>query len=911
MNLENNSGQAKGVEYLKKDKIGLKEGQKGDTRLLIQKWLRASEKGISHAQDPERGARNLERIKEFFHSKYVQTLETFPREAYLRVQNEANLAQGRGRITDQLSTEQIDQRINIEIANIKDSLNPWIEYFTSPDSSSIPIWAKYWAFLGVVKMSGKMKIDEATGKISFPKRETNTISEFPELNREALALAVDHILAFVEKGQKLDETLNKLNFSDVYAHYLNNLRGELGQSELQITEGDWVKYNKGNNPETINALVDSLKGKFTHWCTAGRATAKSQLASGDFYVYYTKSASERPNPRIAIRMEGKTIVEIRGIDANQNMDKVIAGTDILDQKLTEFGEEGRSYKIKSENMRRLSGIYNTLRKDPTYQLSDEDRRFLDSRPEGFGYDEDPRIEEILSLDTLKKKYNITEIDPTSIDLLINQGEENNLVNYLAFVNPKFHQYFADKLIDAGEGRGVVWNLEKFSGLDHVEIANKLIDAGVGEAVVYSLDRFSGLNHVEIANKLIDAGQSKAVAENLGKFSGLNSEIAIKLIDAGELQSLWILKNFRGLNAEVANKLFDAGGGWIVPTNLENFSGLNAEIANKLIDAGNGEYVAKYLEKFSGLDHVEIANKLIDAGKGNAVAEHLEKFSGLNSEIANKLIDAGNGEYVAYYLENFSGLNHIEIANKLIDEEQGEVVAYYLDKFSGLNHVEIPYKLIDRGKGWSVAYNLEKFSSLDHVEFANKLIEVGQGFSVANNLENFSGLDHVEIANKLINAGEGNVVAENLEKFSGLNHVEIANKLINAGKGNAVAEHLEKFSGLNHIEIANKLIYAQQGRSIANNLKKFSGLNSEIANELIDVGQIDGVAENLEKFSGLNSEIAIKLIDRGKGLYVIYHLEKFSGLNSEIARKLLSSGLISIENLKQYKDSFIGIDELIQ
>ena len=120
-----------------------------------------------------------------------------------------------------------------------------------------------------------------------------------------------------------------------------------------------------------------------------------------------------------------------------------------------------------------------------------------------------------------------------------------------------------------------------------------------------------------------------------------------------------------------------------------------------------------------------------------------------------------------------------------------------------------------------------------------------------------------------------------------------------------------FSGLNHVEIANKLIDTGEGKYVAYNIEKFSGLNAEIANKLFDIGQGMVVAYNLEKFSGLNHvEVANKLIDAGQSQYVVYNLEKFSGLNAEIARKLLSSGLISIENLKQYKDSFSGIDELI-
>jgi len=112
------SSQSRGVKYLKDRRIGLNPEQKGDIGSLIQRWLIVSQRSIQHTQDSKRGTRNLERIKKFFYSKYVPTLETFPREEFLRVQEEANLAQGRGRITNQLTSEQINQGIEIEINNV-------------------------------------------------------------------------------------------------------------------------------------------------------------------------------------------------------------------------------------------------------------------------------------------------------------------------------------------------------------------------------------------------------------------------------------------------------------------------------------------------------------------------------------------------------------------------------------------------------------------------------------------------------------------------------------------------------------------------------------------------------------------------------------------------------------------------
>ena len=440
------------------------------------------------------------------------------------MQNEAALAQGHGRITDQITTDQINQGIAIEIENIKESLDPWVEYFTSPDSSSFPIWAKYWAFIGVTKMSGKTKQNEE-GEITFSKRENNTISRFPELNREALSKAVDHIQNLVEKGNKLDETLTKENFRDVYTHCLNKLRGDKDQSELQITEGTWVKYSQGDNPKTVDDLVESLDGKFTNWCTAGRSTAQEQLKSGDFYVYYSKSKSDKANPRIAIRMDGSNIAEVRGIGAQQNLDEVISGTEILDQKLSEFGEKGKQYKIKSENMSRLSEIYNSLRKDREYQLKKEDLLWLKSSPEGFGYEDDPRINEVLSFSALKEKYNIKVIDETAINAVIKGKDYEIMIGCIGFIDPRMHPILANKLIEAGEGRTVAYNLDKFSGLN-AEIANKLIEAGQGEAVANNLEKFSGLN-ANIASKLLNNGLIDVQTLRSNRDSFINIDELIK------------------------------------------------------------------------------------------------------------------------------------------------------------------------------------------------------------------------------------------------------------------------------------------------------------------------------------------------------------------------------------------------
>jgi hypothetical protein len=48
----------------------------------------------------------------------------------------------------------------------------------------------------------------------------------------------------------------------------------------------------------------------TYWCT--KTNAKSQLDGGDFYVYVTEGTDMRPIPRIAVRMDGSDVSELRG-----------------------------------------------------------------------------------------------------------------------------------------------------------------------------------------------------------------------------------------------------------------------------------------------------------------------------------------------------------------------------------------------------------------------------------------------------------------------------------------------------------------------------------------------------------------------------------------------------------------------
>jgi hypothetical protein len=79
-------------------------------------------------------------------------------------------------------------------------------------------------------------------------------------------------------------------------------------------DGKWLKFAGGDNvseaEREVNANALSQLVQNTFWCT--KTNAKSQLDGGDFYVYVTEGTDMRPIPRIAVRMDGSDVGELRG-----------------------------------------------------------------------------------------------------------------------------------------------------------------------------------------------------------------------------------------------------------------------------------------------------------------------------------------------------------------------------------------------------------------------------------------------------------------------------------------------------------------------------------------------------------------------------------------------------------------------
>ena len=356
-------------------------------------------------------------LKSFYYDLYVIKPENIP-DAYF--QNQVRLAKELGYGNIKLTAEAKKGMIEEVIDDQKKSLDKWIEYFLyDEESKSYGMWEKYWVFQGLQNLG---KYDKETSK--FSKRDKTTVYPFPPVEREYIFTTLKLMEDFLKdkKGEEdIKQALSTGNFKLLYEYVIKQsmLKDKL---QSNTTSGKWVKYEQGSD---YNILRDSLQGYYTGWCTAaGENFAKSQLANGDFYVYYSfDNNGEAKIPRIAIRMDGKDkIGEIRGIADNQNMEPEMMP--ILEEKLKEFPDKDK-YLKKEHDMKLLTLIDKKVNNN--IELNVDELKFLyeiDSKITGFGYRKDPRIEEI------KRKRN----ERRDYSLIFNVKEEEVALSQEEYLN---------------------------------------------------------------------------------------------------------------------------------------------------------------------------------------------------------------------------------------------------------------------------------------------------------------------------------------------------------------------------------------------------------------------------------------------------------------------------------------------
>jgi hypothetical protein len=400
--------------------------------------------------------RALSLLREMLMNKYVRPNKEKMAEGAARVEERA--ARERG-IEAHYGEEELEQRGEIAVADLEKSLDNWIMYL-SDQNEPYPTWFRYYAFRNVLDMG-----DFDKDKGEFTKRSQGSTKLFPDIDRGALAFVEERIeaakdpaaLEKIQRAQKATETpadqiltkaqadaFAKMSFSKQYTEGIKQ-NGEITPEMREITEGKWVKYQQGTDPTSLWA---SLQNKGTAWCTKGFGTAETQLNGGDFYVYYTNDKTGKAAiPRIAIRMQEDGIGEVRGVaDNQQNLEGNM--TEIAEAKMNELpGAE--SYRKKSGDMKQLTAIEKKVNQGQN--LNRNELVFLyqiNSKIEGFGYKDDPRIQEIILTRKLKEDAPIVlECEPEEI--AYGQEEYDKAVKdnktIKAYIGPLFPQVFSQNL----------------------------------------------------------------------------------------------------------------------------------------------------------------------------------------------------------------------------------------------------------------------------------------------------------------------------------------------------------------------------------------------------------------------------------------------------------------------------------
>jgi len=261
-------------------------------------------------------------------------------------QNQAKIAEERG-FKDLKWTREAREKEMVRIQNEqKASLRIWTDYLISGDAkTAYPLWFRFYVLHSVSKLRSIV-----IGGHIYPKRDRNTIAAFPGLNQRALAELYTYInssakLQFDEKnigslsegvrGAEKERIKNKRRNLDTFGQLayqgrFSKLYFEIGQKQhlrelavikkggKSITSGEWVAFKQGSDS---GKLEKALQGKMTGWCITGSETAQKYLKEGDIYVYFTYDKKGNLSfPRIAIKMENGSVVEVRGISKDQNLE---------------------------------------------------------------------------------------------------------------------------------------------------------------------------------------------------------------------------------------------------------------------------------------------------------------------------------------------------------------------------------------------------------------------------------------------------------------------------------------------------------------------------------------------------------------------------------------------------------------
>lgn len=822
--------------------------------------------------------RNIALLKPKLHNELVLKRGDFP-ESYFELQN--RIRRERGEAVVDMPIADREQTKDILIEDQTKRLDDWVDYLAS-DDAVYPPWFKYFAFRNVTKLS---QFDKEAGE--FKKRTKTTTTSFPEIDREALARLCDKYVALAhgdtskfEDDAAFREFASK-KFGDLYAaEMVRSL--ESTQERSTGTAGLWKKYARGDMSQA-NALYESLQGKNTGWCTAGKATAETQVQNGDFHVYYTYADKQEEDvgtptePRIAIRMSGNHIGEVRGVLGGQELEPILA--DVLDEKLKEFGTEADAYRKKTADMKHLTRIDAAMGKGET--LSTEDLAFLyelDSRIEGFGYTRDPRIAEI-------KNQRNAEVDTMAMLAPLDKAGKiqmvaehpNIFLAHHAALEGIDRQQLVDEMVESGTGAAaIVRYLEEFAELDQEKLVRQL-SVKWPETVLERFEKFDKIDQQKFVDSLVEAGEDYALIRNASHMTGVDrAALARRLLKkdthnvvpvAGYLDSFpglsadEVLETFVGTEAE---KLHFIGNhtATFLPRIEEIHSVDHQKIVDTLVKQGRLEALFENLQHFSNVDTTELVRELINGNSRqvDSLKRHLHRFDPLPLDLALTYLDkAGAREYVNDY-RSFTHLDPNVVIPHLLEKDKDSFIwnlkqygTYAMNEWHGVNE-DILKKLMDAEVSeYMLARHHHMFEPraeralYERIQVDNK--KFPSNYVATSNFETLTLQERYNLIENSDIELDALVLSFDLDRGTGRElrglDARIAGKIIDAHRGYVIGRNIKSFQTADHDAIARQLIKAKSSSALLDAYHDFKNLSIPVLRRLRNLMKEKNLHNNFE------------------------------------------------------------------
>lgn len=468
--------------------------------------------------------------------KYLKRLEKVE-EAYNK--GEKGIQQYiKNRYYDKYITRELDipadKNKKLIIEGQKKSLNKWVDYLYK--NQAYPMWAKYWAFQGMLKLG---QYDKDNKKFTI--RSKNTLSPFVDIDvkslNETLQMIIDYQNNKAQSNKEIQRLIENGNFGNLYAYNIN--KNIHNQKQKNTNEGKWKQYFCNEGKE----LAKSLESKNTFWCITNESIANNYLEYGAIYIYYTKDEEKNYTiPRICIRTEDLVVKEVKGVlDTNDNLEYSMI--DVAIEKLDSFNN-GYYFKQIAEDLKLLTKIYGKYQND--VELTTTELRFLyeiDRKISSFTWYKDKRISEILK--TRNTKQDLAKIFNCNTDKIgtkLNDLKQDNLYVYYGNIFYEENENYIIPPIVIGD-----INTQNYKRVKEFNKLSILCGSLHGE----NLQTAQGLNSLELVTNNLYLNNIET-AEGLEKLKEVGGTLTVdKIITLKGLNSLQEAKNLSAKSAKYA------------------------------------------------------------------------------------------------------------------------------------------------------------------------------------------------------------------------------------------------------------------------------------------------------------------------------------------------------------------------